>query len=70
MVVLFWVGSVSFGVDSSRRGWIFRRIVGLGREAHLREAGLLWNEGPRKVGAGDTAIRLFEASEKGIIPTP
>jgi hypothetical protein len=43
MVVLFWVRSVSFGVDSSRRRWILRRIVGLRREAYFREAGLAWN---------------------------
>jgi hypothetical protein len=43
MAVLFGVRSVSFGVDSSRRGWIPRRIVGLGREAYVREAGLAWS---------------------------
>jgi hypothetical protein len=61
MVVLFGVRSVSFGFDSSRRGWILRRIVGLGQEAYFRDAGLARNRQLRKVGAGGTAIQTLEA---------
>jgi hypothetical protein len=40
MAVLFWVRSVSFGFDCSRRRWIIWCIVGLGRETYYRDAGL------------------------------
>jgi hypothetical protein len=57
MVVLFWVRSVSFAFDCSRRRWILRRIVGLGQEAFFRDAGWRGTGGCEK---SALAIRRFD----------